>query len=69
MNKGLSIALIIVGVLLLVWGIDASNSTSSEISQHLSGTPTNKTMWLLSLGIISGLLGFSGLFFGRRSIP
>ena len=36
MNKVIGIALLIVGVLLLVWGINASDSVGSQISETFS---------------------------------
>ncbi len=47
MNKGISVALLIIGVLLIVWGVSAFDSASSDVSQALTGSPTNKAIWLL----------------------
>jgi len=57
MNKGIGIALLAVGIALIVFGIDASDSFSSSVSRAVSGTPTHKTMWLLISGIGSVVLG------------
>ncbi len=56
MNKGLSVALLIVGVLLVVWGVSAFDSASSDVSQALTGSPTDKAIWLLVGGIIAGVI-------------
>ncbi|PSJ16542.1 DUF3185 family protein [Nitrosomonas supralitoralis] len=61
MNKGISVALLIVGVLLVVWGVSAYDSASSEVSQALTGSPTNKAIWLLVGGIIAGVIGLFGV--------
>lgn len=57
MNKGIGVALIVVGVVLAVYGINASDSASSGISRAFTGAPTNKTLWLLLGGIGSAIVG------------
>ena len=57
MNKGIGIALIVVGIVLVVYGINASDSTSSGISRIFTGAPTNRTLWLLLGGIASTIVG------------
>lgn len=47
MNKGLGIALLVVGIALIIYGSNASDSVSSGVSRAFTGTPTDKTMWLL----------------------
>ena len=48
MNKSIFIALLIAGVVLIAWGIKASNSVSSDFSNFFTGSPTQKTLWLLA---------------------
>lgn len=57
MNKAIGIALLVVGVILIVYGINGSNSLSSNLSQTFTGSPTNKTLWLLVGGIASAIIG------------
>jgi hypothetical protein len=57
MNKAIGLALLAVGIALIIYGVDASHSASSHISQTFTGSPTNKTMWLLIGGIASAVLG------------
>lgn len=66
MNRGISVALLIIGVLLVVWGVSAFDSASSDISQALTGSPTNKAIWLLVGGIIAGVVGLFGVLRGER---
>lgn len=66
MNKPIAIALLAVGVLLIVYGINASNSFTSEISEAFTGSPTNKTLWLLAGGTLAAVLGVVGLTRGPR---
>jgi Protein of unknown function (DUF3185) len=66
MSKILSLALVIAGVVLLVYGLDSSNSAASSVTRAVSGTPTDKTIWLIVLGAIGIIAGGCG-FFTRRA--
>lgn len=68
MNKILSIALLVGGIVLIVYGINASNSVSSDFSRLFSGSPTDKSIWLLVGGIAAALVGAGGLFRGSKSV-
>ena len=57
MNKALGIALLVVGVVLTILGINASESLSSDVSRFFTGAPTEKSIWLLIAGIGSGIVG------------
>jgi hypothetical protein len=67
MSKFISLALIIAGIVLLVYGLDSSNSAASSVTRAVSGTPTDKTIWLIALGVIGLIAGGFGLF--RRGQP
>jgi hypothetical protein len=67
MNKPVSIALLVVGVALLAYGLQASHSFSNEVSRTFTGSPTDKTMWFLIGGAVAALVGFAGLFRGSKS--
>lgn len=58
MNKSLGIALLVVGIVLTIFGINASESFGSEVSRFFTGTPTDKSIWLLLAGLISAIVGF-----------
>ena len=57
MNKGLGLALLAVGITLLVFGISASDSIGSEASRLFTGTPTDKSIWLLLAGLATTTVG------------
>ncbi|HEY5297341.1 MAG TPA: DUF3185 family protein [Verrucomicrobiae bacterium] len=57
MNKGIGIALLIVGIALIVYGINASNSAGSDVSRIFTGAPTNKALWLLLGGVAAAIVG------------
>lgn len=61
MNKPLSLALLAVGVVLLIYGISAADSISSSFSRFFTGSPTEKTVWLLAGGIVAAVAGLFGL--------
>jgi len=57
MNKITGLALLVIGIVLIVYGVSASNSVGSQISQTFTGAPTNKTLWLLIGGIGAAIVG------------
>ena len=61
MNKLLSIALLIGGILLIVYGINASNSISSSFSNLFTGSPTDKSIWMLIAGVVAAAIGAGGV--------
>jgi uncharacterized membrane protein len=65
MSKIPSIAFLTVGIILLVYGLDASNSITSSVTQAVNGAPTNKSIWLIVLGVVGILSGGFGLFIRR----
>ncbi|MFA6293530.1 MAG: DUF3185 family protein [Victivallales bacterium] len=66
MNTIASIALLVVGILLIILGISASESFSSDVSRFFTGSPTNKTVWLLIAGIVAAIVGLFGMFRGSK---
>jgi LPXTG-motif cell wall-anchored protein len=67
MNKITSLALFVAGIVLLIFGLNSADSVSSSVSEAVTGAPTDKSIWLIVLGIIGILSGGAGFFFGRRT--
>ncbi|MEO6244874.1 MAG: DUF3185 family protein [Opitutaceae bacterium] len=67
MNKILSLALLAGGIVLIVYGVSASNSVGSDFSRMFTGSPTDKSIWLLLGGIVLAAIGAGGLIRGSRS--
>ena len=67
MNKIISLALVAGGIVLIIYGISASDSIGSGFSRFFTGSPTDKTLWLLIGGIVAVAAGVGGLFRGSKS--
>jgi hypothetical protein len=61
MNKNMSVALLVVGIILLVFGVNAYHSASSNVSRFFTGAPTDKALWFLIGGAAASIAGFLGL--------
>lgn len=64
MNRAIFFAMLAGGIVLLVFGTGALNSTSSDISQFFTGAPTDKAIWMLVGGAIVSAVGLMGLLSG-----
>jgi hypothetical protein len=62
MNKSVSLALLAGGILLLIFGIIAYDSSSSDISRFFTGSATDKSIWMLLGGVVGTAIGLGGLF-------
>ena len=67
MNKPFSLALLVGGIIALVYGVSASDSIGSHFSRFFTGSPTDKTIWLLIGGIVAVALGAAGMLRGSKS--
>ena len=68
MNKILSLVLLAGGIVLIIFGVNASNSIGSDFSRLFTGSPTDKSIWFLIGGIVAALVGAGGLMRGTRSL-
>ena len=71
MIKLISLALLVGGIVLIIYGLAAAASVTSDVSRFPTGNPTDKTMWLLIGGIVASIvataLGVTGLLRGAKS--
>ena len=67
MNRYLGIALLVAGLVLVIFGINASQSFSSDVSRFFTGSPTDKAVWMLIGGAIAAIIGLTGAL--RASKP
>jgi len=61
-----SAVILVVGVALLIVGINSSNSVSDQVSNTFTGHFTQATTWYIIGGIGVGLLGLLMLIAGPR---
>ena len=57
MNKAIGVALLVAGIALLVFGIQASHSFTSNVSQTFTGAPTNRAIWMFVVGLAAMIGG------------
>jgi hypothetical protein len=67
MNKIASLVLLVGGIVLIVYGINASDSLGSDVSRFFTGSPTDKTIWLLLGGLVAASVGAAGLLRGAKA--
>jgi uncharacterized membrane protein YidH (DUF202 family) len=65
MNKLISLAILAGGIVLVVFGVSATKSFSSDISRFFTGSPTDKAIWMLVGGIVATIIGLAGLSRGQ----
>jgi hypothetical protein len=68
MNKAISLAFLVGGIILIVYGVSASNSVGSSFSRMFTGSPTDKTVWLLVGGAVAAVIGLVGVLRGSKEI-
>jgi LPXTG-motif cell wall-anchored protein len=66
MSSVVGIALLGVGGVLIIFGMQASASVGSRLSELFTGTPSDRTIWLLLAGVAAAIIGVGMLFTGRR---
>jgi len=65
MNKAVLLAILAGGIVLVGFGVAALKSFSSDVSRFFTGSPTDKTIWLLIGGIVAIIIGLTGLLRGQ----
>ena len=60
------IVLLVVGVVMLIYGVNAAHSLADKLSQTWSGRVTERTTWYIIGGIGIGLAGVLMAAFGGR---
>ena len=64
MSKAVSLALLAGGIVLIVFGVMASTSLTSDLSRFFTGSPTDKAIWMLLGGVVLSIVGAVGLVRG-----
>ena len=68
MNKLISLILLILGIMLIIYGVSASNSLGSDFSRLFTGSPTDKSIWMLIGGVVAAVVGLGGIMRGSKSL-
>lgn len=66
MNRALSLVFLSIGIVLIIYGLNALDSIASSFSRFFNGAPTDKTIWLLIGGVFSFFVGLGGVVFGPK---
>ena len=66
MTKMVSIVLLLGGVVLIIMGVQATNSFGSDLSRFFTGAPTDKAIWMLIGGGVAGVIGLVGVMRGPK---
>ena len=61
MRSMFSLVLLVVAGVLLYFGFQASDSLASTVERAVSGTPTDRSLWLFVGAAACGFLGLAGL--------
>lgn len=68
MNKGiLGLVLLVVGLIMLFFGYQSSQSLGDQVTEVVTGRFTDATTWYLILGAASAVAGIGLLLFSRSS--
>ena len=61
MTRPLALALLVAGIVLVVFGVTATDSLGSDMSRFFTGAPTDKAIWLLIGGVAVAIVGLFSL--------
>lgn len=65
MKRGLGLVLLIIGAVLLYFGLQSTDSFGEKIVEGVTGRYSDGTMGYLIGGAVSGVLGLALLVFGK----
>ena len=66
-NKTLAIVLLVVGLILLFFAYQSSQSMGDQVTEALTGRFTDSTIWFLIIGAASAVAGAWMLLSGRQT--
>jgi Protein of unknown function (DUF3185) len=64
--RAAALALLAAGVVLVIYGVNAGNAPSSDISRFFTGAPTDRATWMLAGGIAMVVAGLAAVLPGFR---
>ncbi|MCG5499906.1 DUF3185 family protein [Ectothiorhodospira lacustris] len=66
-NKVLALVLLVVGLILLFFAYQSSQSLGDQVTEAVTGRFTESTIWFLILGAASAVAGVGMLVFGKSA--
>ena len=66
MNKPIALACLVAGIILLAFGISSADSFGSDVSRFFTGSPTDKSVWMMIGGAVLAVVGLFGAFRGAK---
>ena len=66
MRRLTGVGVLVLGIVLVVAGMDATDSLSSRLSRLFTGSPTDRAIWLLLGGAVAVIVGLSMMTSHRR---
>ena len=67
MNRLVSLVLLAGGIVLIIYGVHASHSLGSDFAKVFTGSPSEKSIWLVIGGFIVAAVGAGGVLRGSKS--
>lgn len=67
MNNIIGLAILALGIVLLIFGFNASHSFSSDVSRVFTGNPTDRSIWFIAGGAVAVIVGIFLALSARKS--
>ena len=69
MNNIVGLAILALGIVLLIFGFNESQSFGSDVSRFFTGNPTNRSIWLIIGGAVAVIAGLTLAIRSSRRPP
>ncbi len=67
MNNIVGLALFAIGIVLLIFGFNESQSFSSDVSRFFTGNPTDRSIWMVVGGAAAVIIGLVLAIRGQKT--
>lgn len=68
MQQIISLAVLVGGIFLIVYGYNESESFASDVSRFFHDSPTDRAIWMLVTGVMLCIAGLAGILI-RSKLP
>ena len=66
MQKAIGVVCLVVGVMLLVWGHNISQTVGSQVKEAVTGSPIDRTIYFYIGGAVLSVLGVFRIFWSGK---